>query len=248
MAPFSAFARTSWNQSPSNLSRFNGIPAYQIQGQAADGYSSGDAMERIAALAAQQGGTSVAWSDLSYQERLSGSQAPFLYGVSLLVVFLCLAALYESWSVPLAVLLVVPIGLVGAALAVTLRGLENDVYFQVGLLTTMGLSAKNAILIIEFAEQAEKAGKTAMDAVIEAARLRLRPILMTSLAFIFGVLPLAISTGAGAKSRVEIGTAVMGGMLTATVLAIYLVPLFFVLVRRLFARRKAQEQSREVAI
>jgi len=245
MAPFSSFARTSWNQSPSSLSRFNGVPAYQIQGQAAEGYSSGDAMERIAALAAKQGGTSVAWSDLSYQERLSGSQAPFLYGISLLVVFLCLAALYESWSVPLAVLLVVPIGLVGAALAVTLRGLENDVYFQVGLLTTMGLSAKNAILIIEFAEQAEKTGKTAVDAVIEAARLRLRPILMTSLAFIFGVLPLAISSGAGAKSRVEIGTAVIGGMLTATALAIFLVPLFFVLVRRLFAGRKGREQERQ---
>jgi multidrug efflux pump len=244
MAPFSAFARTSWNQSPSSLSRFNGVPAYQIQGQAADGYSSGDAMERIAALAAKQPGTTVAWSDLSYQERLSGSQAPFLYGLSLLVVFLCLAALYESWSIPLAVLLVVPIGLVGAALAVTLRGLENDVYFQVGLLTTMGLSAKNAILIIEFAEQAEKAGKSAVDAVIEAARLRLRPILMTSLAFIFGVLPLALSSGAGAKSRVEIGTAVIGGMLTATALAIFLVPLFFVLVRRLFSGRiKAEHRD-----
>jgi multidrug efflux pump len=235
MAPFSAFAKTSWNQSPSSLSRFNGVSAYQIQGQAADGFSSGDAMNRIAALAAKQPGTSVAWSDLSYQERLTGSQAPLLYGISLLVVFLCLAALYESWSIPLAVLLVIPIGLVGAALAVTLRGLENDVYFQVGLLTTMGLSAKNAILIIEFAEQAEKAGKSAVDAVIEAARLRLRPILMTSLAFIFGVLPLALSTGAGAKSRVEIGTAVIGGMFTATALAIFLVPLFFVLVRKVFS-------------
>ncbi|MEP6784596.1 MAG: multidrug efflux RND transporter permease subunit [Sphingomonadales bacterium] len=237
MSPFSAFARTSWNQAPSNLSRFNGLPAYQIQGQAADGYSSGDAMDRIAALAAKQPGTTVAWSDLSYQERLSGSQAPFLYALSLLVVFLCLAALYESWSVPIAVLLVVPIGLVGAALAVWLRGLENNVYFQVGLLTTMGLAAKNAILIIEFAEHAEKAGKSAVDAVIEAARLRLRPIIMTSLAFILGVLPLAISTGAGAKSRVEIGTAVMGGMITATALAIFFVPLFFVLVRKLFSRR-----------
>ena len=236
MAPYTAFARTSWSQAPSSLARFNGSPAYQIQGQAAEGKSSGDAMNRIAALAAALPGTSVAWSDLSYQERLSGSQAPFLYGVSLLVVFLCLAALYESWSIPVAVMLVIPIGLVGAALAVTLRGLENDVYFQVGLLTTMGLSAKNAILIIEFAEQAERAGKSAVDAAIEAARLRLRPILMTSLAFIFGVLPLAISTGAGAKSRVEIGTAVVGGMLTATALAIFLVPLFFVLVRKLFSR------------
>ena len=243
MAPFSSFAKTSWNQSPSSLSRFNGVPAYQIQGQAADGYSSGDAMNRIAAIAAKQLGTAVAWSDLSYQERLTSSQAPLLYGISLLVVFLCLAALYESWSVPIAVLLVVPIGLIGAALAVFLRGLENDVYFQVGLLATMGLSAKNAILIIEFAEQAEKAGKSAVDAVIEAARLRLRPILMTSLAFIFGVLPLAISSGAGAKSRVEIGTAVIGGMLTATALAIFLVPLFFVLVRKVFSERPKRRDT-----
>jgi multidrug efflux pump len=237
MAPFSAFAKVSWGQAPSNLSRFNATPAYQIQGQAAPGHSSGEAMNAIAALAAKQPGTSVAWSDLSFQERLSGNQAPFLYAISLLVVFLCLAALYESWSVPFAVMLVIPIGLLGAALAVWLRGLDNDVFFQVGLLTTMGLSAKNAILIIEFAEQAEKAGKSAVDAALEAARLRLRPIVMTSLAFIFGVLPLALSTGAGAKSRVEIGTAVIGGMLTATALAIFFVPLFFVLVRRAFSRR-----------
>ena len=151
--------------------------------------------------------------------------------------FLCLAALYESWSIPVSVMLVMPLGLVGAALAVSLRGLTNDVYFQVGLLTTMGLSAKNAILIVEFAEQAEKEGKSARDAALEAARLRLRPILMTSLAFIFGVLPLAISTGAGAQSRIAIGTAVIGGMLTATVLAIFYIPLFFVLVRRWFHGR-----------
>ena len=231
MAPYTAFATTGWSQAPSSLSRFNGTPSYQIQGSAAEGKSSGDAMARIAALAGEIPGTSIAWSDLSYQERLSGSQAPFLYSVSLLVVFLCLAALYESWSIPFAVMLVIPIGLVGAALAVWLRGLENDVFFQVGLLTTMGLSAKNAILIIEFAEQAEIKGKSAADAAIEAARLRLRPIIMTSLAFIVGVMPLAISTGAGAKSRVEIGTAVVGGMLTATAVAIFLVPLFFVLVR-----------------
>jgi multidrug efflux pump len=240
MAPFSSFAKVSWGQAPSNLSRFNATPSYQIQGQAAPGHSSGEAMNAIAALAAKQPGTSVAWSDLSYQERLSGNQAPFLYAISLLVVFLCLAALYESWSIPFAVMLVIPIGLLGAALAVWLRGLDNDVFFQVGLLTTMGLSAKNAILIIEFAEQAEKAGKSAVDAALEAARLRLRPIIMTSLAFIFGVLPLAISTGAGAKSRVEIGTAVIGGMLTATALAIFFVPLFFVLVRRMFSRRSKQ--------
>jgi multidrug efflux pump len=232
MAPFSAFATTSWGQAPATLSRFNGVPAYEIQGQAAEGQSSGDAMERMLELASELPGTSVAWSGLSYQERLSGGQAPILYALSMLVIFLCLAALYESWSIPISVMLVIPLGLVGAALAVALRGLENDVYFQVGLLTTMGLSAKNAILIVEFAEMAEKEGKSALDAAMEAARLRLRPILMTSLAFIFGVLPLAISTGAGAQSRIAIGTAVIGGMLTATVLAIFFVPLFFVLVRR----------------
>jgi multidrug efflux pump len=237
MAPFSSFAMTSWGQAPSALSRFNGVPSYEFQGQAAEGHSSGEAMDRIAALAQQQPGVGVDWSGISYQERLSGGQAPYLYGLSLLVVFLCLAALYESWSIPISVLLVIPLGLLGAALAVALRGLDNDVYFQVGLLTTMGLSAKNAILIVEFAELAEKRGKSAVDAAIEAARLRLRPILMTSLAFIFGVLPLAVSTGAGAKSRVAIGTAVMGGMITATLLAIFFVPLFFVLVRRLFSGR-----------
>lgn len=235
MAPYTAFARVGWETAPSTLARFNGVSSYEFNGQAAEGKSSGDAMARIAELAAQIPGTSVDWSGLSYQERLTGGQAPYLYALSMLVVFLCLAALYESWSIPIAVLLIVPIGLVGAALAVVLRGLENDVYFQVGLLTTMGLSAKNAILIIEFAEQAERAGKSAIDAAVEAARLRLRPILMTSLAFIFGVLPLAISTGAGAKSRVEIGTAVIGGMLTATAIAIFLVPLFYVLVRKLFS-------------
>ena len=234
MTPFSSFAREGWSTTPNVLTRFNGSPSYEIQGQAAAGKSSGDAMNRIAELAAELPGVSVAWAGISYQERLSGGQAPILYGLSLLVVFLCLAALYESWSIPFAVMLVMPLGLVGAALAVTLRGLENDIYFQVGLLTTMGLSAKNAILIVEFAEQAEKQGKKPLEAALEAARIRLRPILMTSLAFIFGVLPLAISTGAGARSRIEIGTAVIGGMLTATALAIFYIPLFFVFVRRLF--------------
>ncbi|NNM78636.1 efflux RND transporter permease subunit [Sphingomonas sp. ID1715] len=232
MAPFSSFAQTSWQVGPVSLGRFGGVPSYEIQGQAAPGTSSGEAMDRIMALAQQIPGVSVAWSGLSYQERLSSGQAPLLYGLSLLVVFLCLAALYESWSIPVAVLLVIPLGLVGAVFAVTLRGLQNDVYLQIGLLTTMGLAAKNAILMIEFAEQAEKAGKRVIEAALEAARIRLRPILMTSLAFIFGVLPLAISTGAGAKSRVAIGTSVIGGMLTATILAIFYIPLFFVLVRR----------------
>ena len=238
MAPFSSFARTRWEQSPTTLSRFNGSPAYEIQGDAAPGRSSGEAMDKMSELAAKQQGVSVAWSGLSYQERLSGGQTPILYSLSLLVIFLCLAALYESWSIPLSVLLVIPLGLVGAALAVTLRGLSNDVFFQVGLLTTMGLSAKNAILIVEFAEGAERQGKSSYDAVLEAARLRLRPIIMTSLAFILGVFPLAISTGAGAQSRIAIGTAVIGGMLTATVLAIFYVPLAFVLVRRLFSGGK----------
>ncbi len=232
MTPFSAFSTVSWSKAPPSLARFSGISSYEISGQAAPGQSSGQAMDTMTALAAKYPGTGVAWSGLSYQERLSSGQAPYLYAISLLVVFLCLAALYESWTIPIAVLLVIPLGLVGAIFAVTLRGLQNDVYLQIGLLTTMGLAAKNAILMIEFAEQAEKAGKRVIDAALEAARIRLRPILMTSFAFIFGVLPLAISTGAGANSRVAIGTAVIGGMLTATILAIFYIPLFFVLVRR----------------
>ncbi len=232
MAPFSAFAQTGWSTTPSSLSRFGGVPSSEFQGQAAPGVSSGDAMNRIAALAGEIPGTTIAWSGSSYEERLSSGQAPLLYAISLLVVFLCLAALYESWSIPVAVLLVIPIGLVGAIFAVTLRGLENDVYLQIGLLTTMGLAAKNAILMIEFAEQAEKKGMKIIDAAREAARIRLRPILMTSFAFIFGVMPLALSSGAGANSRIAIGTSVIGGMLTAALLAIFFIPLFFVLVRR----------------
>jgi multidrug efflux pump len=242
MAPFSAFARTGWTQTPTTLNRFNGVSNYEIQGDAAVGASTGEAMTHIEAIAAKLPGTSVAWSGLSFQERLSGGQAPMLYAISLVVVFLCLAALYESWSVPFSVLLVIPLGLVGAAIAVALRGLSNDVYFQVGLLTTMGLSAKNAILIVEFAEGAEKRGATPYEAALEAARLRLRPILMTSLAFIFGVLPLAISTGAGAQSRIAIGTAVIGGMLTATAIAIFFVPMFFVMVRSIFRSRHARPE------
>jgi multidrug efflux pump len=232
MSPFSAFAKTGWSTVPTTTSRFNGIQSFEISGQPAEGVSSGTAMQIMEELASQFPGTSVAWAGASYQERLSSGQGPLLYGLSLLVVFLCLAALYESWSVPVAVLLVIPLGLVGAIFAVTLRGLENDVYLQIGLLTTMGLAAKNAILVIEFAEQAERDGKGVLEAAVEAARIRLRPILMTSFAFIFGVLPLALATGAGANSRVAIGTAVVGGMLTATILAIFYIPLFFVLVRR----------------
>ncbi len=232
MVPFSSFAQTSWITTPTSSSRFLGYPSFEISGQGAPGISSGDSMSIMETLASKFPGISVAWSGQSYQERLSSGQAPILYGVALIVVFLCLAALYESWSIPVAVLLVVPLGLVGSIFFVTLRGLQNDVYLQVGLITTMGLSAKNAILMVEFAERAERQGARVIDAAIEAARIRLRPILMTSFAFIFGVMPLALATGAGANSRMAIGTAVVGGMLTATVLAIFYIPFFFVLVRR----------------
>ena len=232
MSPFSAFAKLGWSTAPASLSRFGGVPAFELQGQAAPGVSSGEAMDIISSIAAQIPGTGVAWSGVSFQERLSSGQAPLLYALSLLVVFLCLAALYESWSIPVAVLLVIPLGLVGAIFFVTLRGLQNDVYLQIGLLTTMGLAAKNAILMIEFAEQEERKGARIIDAALQAARIRLRPILMTSFAFIFGVLPLALATSTGANSRIAIGTSVIGGMLTATLLAIFYIPLFFVLVRR----------------
>ena len=253
MVPFSSFAQTGWSVAPVSLSRFQGLQSYEFQGQPAPGKSTGDAMTAIESLASQIPGVSVAWSGQSYEERLSSGQAPLLYAISLLVVFLCLAALYESWSVPLAVILVIPLGLVGAIFAVTLRGLQNDVYLQIGLLTTMGLAAKNAILMVEFAERAERQGKRVIEAALEAARIRLRPILMTSFAFIFGVLPLAISTGAGANSRIAIGTSVIGGMLTATILAIFYIPLFFVLVRRgvrdgLVYMRKRREKRGEVTV
>ncbi|GLS98745.1 multidrug efflux RND transporter permease subunit [Sphingobium jiangsuense] len=239
MVPFSAFASTHWELGPSNLSRFNGMPAYEVQGQAAPGVSSGEAMARMVELQQQlPAGTSYAWSGMSFEEQRSSGQAPLLYGLSILVVFLCLAALYESWSIPFAVLLVIPVGIFGAVLAVSLRGLDNNIFFQVGLLTTMGLAAKNAILIVEFADQARRKGKPTFDAAIEAARLRFRPILMTSLAFVAGAIPLAIATGAGAQSRVAIGTAVVGGMIAATVLAIFYVPLFFLTIHRLFSREK----------
>jgi multidrug efflux pump len=239
MIPFSAFATTHWQSGPSRLERYNGQPSFSIQGQAAPGKSSGAAMAEMETLASRlPAGVGYEWTGLSFQERMSGSQAPALYALSMLVVFLCLAALYESWSVPLSVLLVVPLGVVGAVLGAHLRGLANDVYFQVGLLTTIGLSAKNAILIVEFAEGAERRGLSAFDAALEGARLRLRPILMTSLAFIAGVAPLVVATGPGAGSQNDIGTGVMGGMISATVLAIFLVPVFFLVVRGLFRGRQ----------
>ena len=247
LAPFSAFSTSQWTKGPSKLERYNGLPSAEIQGQAAAGVSSGAAMNTMEQLAKKlPKGVGYEWTGLSFEERNSGSQAPALYAISILVVFLCLAALYESWSVPVAVLLVIPLGIVGAVIAATLRGLNNDVYFQVGLLTTMGLAAKNAILIVEFAENAEREGKSPFDAVLEAARLRLRPILMTSLAFIAGVSPLAVSTGAGSGSQNDIGTGVIGGMLSGTFLAIFFVPLFFVLVQRVF-KPKRPDADRESA-
>jgi hydrophobe/amphiphile efflux-1 (HAE1) family protein len=232
MAPFSAFSTNHWVIGPTQLQRYNGMPALEIQGQSAPGKSSGAAIAEMEKLIAKlPKGIGYEWTGQTYQEKLSGGEAPLLYALSILVVFMCLAALYESWSIPMAILMVIPLGVVGALLAATLRGFYNDVYFQVGLLTTIGLSAKNAILIVEFAVDAEKAGKTPLEAAIIASRQRLRPILMTSIAFIAGVMPLAVSTGAGAGGQNDIGTGVIGGMFTATVLAIFLVPFFYVLVR-----------------
>ena len=234
MVPLSAFAKLRWTYGSQALDRYNGLPSVEIVGVAAPGRSTGDAMSAMEEMAARlPPGIGYEWTGQSYEERLSGSQAPALYALSLLIVFLSLAALYESWSIPLSVILVVPLGVLGALLAVTLRGLPNDVYFKVGLLTVVGLSTKNAILIIEFAKSAQAAGKGLIEATLEAVHLRLRPILMTSLAFVFGVLPLAMSHGAGSASQHAIGTGVAGGMITATVLAVFMVPVFFVVVRRI---------------
>ncbi|PDO82178.1 multidrug efflux RND transporter permease AcrD [Kosakonia sacchari] len=235
MVPFSAFATSRWETGSPRLERYNGYAAVEIVGESAPGVSTGTAMDVMEKLVSQlPTGFGLEWTAMSYQERLSGAQAPALYAVSLLVVFLCLAALYESWSVPFSVMLVVPLGVIGALLATWMRGLENDVYFQVGLLTVIGLSAKNAILIVEFANDMNAKGEDLLVSTLHACRQRLRPILMTSLAFVFGVLPMATSTGAGSGSQHAVGTGVMGGMISATVLAIFFVPLFFVLVRRRF--------------
>ena len=237
MVPFSAFSQSRWLFGSPRLERYNGVSSMEIQGQAPAGKSSGDAMKQMQKHAATlPHGIGYEWTGLSFQERLAGSQAPYLYAISILVVFLSLAALYESWSIPAAVIMVVPLGVIGALLAATLRGLSNDVYFQVGLLTTVGLSAKNSILIVEFARALHAQGMTTVEAAREAARLRLRPILMTSLAFILGVLPLAISNGAGSASQHAIGTGVIGGMLTATFLAIFMIPMFFVVISRKYGR------------
>ncbi|MEG1250992.1 MAG: efflux RND transporter permease subunit [Citrobacter sp.] len=238
MVPFSTFSSSQWVYGSPRLERYNGMPSMELLGEAASGRSTGEAMALMESLAEKlPTGIGHDWTGMSYQERLSGNQAPALYAISLIVVFLCLAALYESWSIPFSVMLVVPLGVVGALLAASLRGMNNDVYFQVGLLTTIGLSAKNAILIVEFAKDLmDKEGKGLIEATLEASRMRLRPILMTSLAFILGVMPLVISRGAGSGAQNAVGTGVMGGMLTATLLAIFFVPVFFVVVRRRFSR------------
>ncbi|QRN33971.1 multidrug efflux RND transporter permease AcrD [Pectobacterium brasiliense] len=243
MVPFSAFAQTVWETGSPRFERYNGYSSLEIVGEATPGVSTGTAMNVMESLVAQlPEGFGLQWTGMSLQERLSGAQAPALYAISLLVVFLCLAALYESWTVPFSVMLVVPMGVLGALVATWARGLENDVYFQVGLLTVVGLSAKNAILIVEFANEMNQKGKDLVEATLEASRQRLRPILMTSLAFIFGVLPMATSSGAGSASQHAVGTGVIGGMLAATFLAIFFVPLFFVVVRRRFPlKEKAPE-------
>jgi multidrug efflux pump len=235
MVPLSAFASMHWTVGPPQLTRYNGYPSFTINGSAAHGRSSGEAMAAMERIAARlPAGVGHAWSGQSYEERLSGAQAPMLFALSVLVVFLALAALYESWSIPFAVMLVVPLGVIGAVLGVTLRGMPNDIYFKVGLIATIGLSAKNAILIVEVAKDLYAQGLSLADAAREAARLRLRPIVMTSLAFGVGVLPLAFASGAASGAQMAIGTGVLGGVITATVFAVFLVPLFFVAVGRLF--------------
>lgn len=247
MVPFSAFTTGRWIYGSPRLERYNGVPSVNIQGAGAPGVSSGEAMEIMEKLAAKlPPGFGYEWTGLSYQERESGAQAPLLYAISILVVFLCLAALYESWSVPISVMLVVPLGILGAVVFASLRGLSNDVYFQVGLLTTIGLSAKNAILIVEFAKSLYESGMSLFDATMEAVRMRLRPIIMTSLAFMLGVTPLVLSSGAGSGSQNAIGTGVFGGVFSATVLAIFFIPLFFLLVFRLSHREKEADHKARV--
>jgi multidrug efflux pump len=234
MIPLSSVVHPHWTMASPNLSRYNGYAAVEITGSNAPGHATGEAMDEVQnEVAMLPDGIGFDWAGQSLQEKLSGAQAPALFALSILVVYLCLAALYESWSVPVSVLLVVPLGVIGAITAAQIRGLSNDVFFKVGLLTIIGLAAKNAILIVEFAVTQHASGKTLHDAVVEAARLRFRPILMTSFAFILGVMPLVVSTGAGANARHAIGTGVAGGMITAAVLGVLFVPVFFVSVRRL---------------
>jgi multidrug efflux pump len=236
MVPFSEFSTGSWSYGSPRLDRFNGNAAVNIQGAPAAGISSGAAMEEIEKIVGGlDGGFRVEWSGISYEERSSGNLAPLLYALSILAVFLSLAALYESWSVPLAVVLIVPLGILGTIITTLVGDLSNDVYFQVALLTTIGLSAKNAILIVEFCKTLQEQGQTPLEASLNAIQLRFRPIIMTSMAFMLGVTPLALANGAGSAAQNAIGYGVLGGMFTATYLAIFFVPMFYVMVQKIFS-------------
>ena len=249
LVPFSSFADISWTVGSPKLERYNGVAAVEIVGSAAPGVSTGEAMAAVERIVSQlPQGFGIEWTGISREEREAGSQTTLLYMLSILVVFLCLAALYESWSVPVSVLLIVPLGVLGASLAAFFGKLPNDIFFQVGLLTTVGLSAKNAILIVEFASLLEKGGRSPLEAAMEAARVRLRPILMTSFAFGLGVLPLALSSGAGAAGRNAIGSAVLGGMIVASFSGLFFTPLFYVLVRRLFGSGKTADKGEAAAM
>jgi HAE1 family hydrophobic/amphiphilic exporter-1 len=241
MVPFTSFALTRWTSGSPRLERFNGLPSLNIWGEPAPGRSSGEAMQAMEDLAVKlPPGIGFDWNGLSYQERMSTAQGPLLYAFSILVIFLCVAALYESWTIPFVNLLMLPLGVFGAIVATSMRHLANDVYFQIGFLTTMGLSTKNAILIIQFIKEQRRHGMGLTEATLSAVRIRFRPVIMTSLAFFFGTLPLAIATGAGAGAMNAIGTAVTGGMLSATFIDLIFIPLFFVLVSQLFTRKQLQ--------
>jgi multidrug efflux pump len=249
MVPFSAFSSARWQYGSPRLERYNGIPSVELMGQAAPGVSTGEAMAEMEKMAAQlPAGIGYEWTGLSYEEKNAGAQAPALYAISLLVVFLSVAALYESWTIPLVNLLMIPLGLVGAVTAVTLRVLPNDVYLQIGLLTTVGLSTKNAILIIQFIKDQMHQGHGLIEATLSAVRIRLRPVIMTSLAFFFGTLPLALTTGAGAAAQNAIGTAVTGGLLSATFIDLIFIPFFFVQISRLIARKQAHVAAAQSAV
>jgi multidrug efflux pump len=248
MVPFSAFATAHWQYGSPRLERYNGIPSVEIMGQAAPGVSTGEAMAEMEKMAAQlPTGIGYEWTGLSYEEKQAGKQAPALYAISLLVVFLAVAALYESWTIPFVNLLMLPLGLVGAVTAVTLRVLPNDIYLQIGLLTTVGLSTKNAILIIQFIKDQLHQGHELVEATLAAIKIRLRPVIMTSLAFFFGTLPLALTRGAGASAQNAIGTAVTGGLLSATFIDLIFIPFFFVMVSRLFGRKKYKPHGKPAA-
>jgi multidrug efflux pump len=247
MVPFSAFSTAHWQYGSPRLERYNGIPSVEIMGQAAPGVSTGEAMTEMEKMAAQlPPGIGYDWTGLSYEEKHAGAQAPALYAISLLVVFLSVAALYESWTIPFVNLLMLPLGLVGAVTATTLRGLPNDVYLQIGLLTTVGLSTKNAILIVQFIKAQLHQGHELVEATLAAIKIRLRPVIMTSLAFFFGTLPLALTRGAGAAAQNAIGTAVTGGLLSATFIDLIFIPFFFVMVSRLFGRKEYKPQAAPV--